>query len=239
MSEGNVVRRNPKNRQRKNTDGYRTDSGCFEDVDLQMANQNFLTRTSSEPIVEYNDTVPNDASLEEQQDTTGNDKGSPIPPSLADECADDKDFHAILKKLSDITTNPGDLYRLCFSSRLSYCGHISGNAENEESLHRTDDVDQNGIDVLELANACTNCDISNESGFEEGEKCTKRLSHGHQCAELLSLLSSFANKAKENPSMFRDSSLGNSLVAQLSSLLSTLEESKGDDQQLNEDNTAD
>ena len=234
MSEENVVRRNPKNNRRKNTDGYRTDSGCFEDVDLQMANQHSPTSTSSESVVVDNNTVvTTDHNSEECRLVTEHANASPISPSLADECADDKDFHAILKRLSDITTNPSDLYRLCFSSRLSFCGHMSGN-ENEESFRRTGEIDQNGTTLVEQANGCTNCEISNESPLEEGEKCAKRSSHGQQCVELLSVLSSFMVKAKENPSMLNHSSLGNSLVAQLSSLLSTLEEAKENASQSNE-----
>ena len=226
--ENGVVLRNPKNNRRKNTDGYRTDSGCFEDVDLQMANRHSPTSNSSESAAMDNRNV---ASTEECGVMTEHSDTSPICSSLADECADDKDFHAILKRLSDITSDPGDLYRLCFSSRLSYCGHMASNAENGEATGRSDENDNST--VVETS-SCTSCEILNESLSEKGEKCAKRLSHGQQCVELLSLLSSCAMKAKENPSMFSNSSLGNSLVGQLSSLLSTLEEVKRNSIQSNE-----
>lgn len=230
--ENGVVLRNPKNNRRKNTDGYRTDSGCFEDVDLQMANRHSPTSTSSESVVVDNNDVPaTEHGTEEFRVATDHADTSPICSSLADECADDKDFHAILKRLSDITSDPGDLYRLCFSSRLSYCGHMSSNAESGEATGKND---QNDSSIVEETNSCTNCEILNESLSEEGEKCLKRSSHGQQCVELLSLLSSCAVRAKENPSMFRNSNLGNSLVGQLSSLLSTLEEAKRNSTQSNE-----
>ena len=222
--ENGVVLRNPKNNRRKKTDGYRTDSGCFEDVDLQMANRHSPTSTSSESVlVDNNDNPSNEHGSDECRATTEHPDTSPICSSLADECADDKDFHAILKRLSDITNDPGDLYRLCFSSRLSYCGHMSSNAENGETTGKND---QNDSSIVEETSSCTNCEILNESLSEKGDKCSKRSSHGQQCVELLSLLSTCAVKAKENPGMFSNSSLGNSLVGQLSSLLSTLEEAK-------------
>ena len=232
MSKENVVLRDPKNNRRKNTDGYRTDSGCFEDVDILMANQHSPTSTSSESVVpENNDDVTVDHSLENPQLIVEDADAPPIPTSLVDECADDKDFHAILKRLSDITSNSGDLYRLCFNPRLSFCGHMSNNNENDESLGRTGEIDKTDSRVGEQSNGCTNGEICNETPLEDGVKCTKGESHGQQCVELLSLLSSFMVKAKEDPSMINHSTLGSSLVAQLSSLLSTLEEARKNENQ--------
>jgi hypothetical protein len=225
MSKENVVRRDPKNSRRKNTDGYRTDSGCFEDVDLQMANQHSPTSTSSETVIVENDDVTIGGNSEECRLMAENADASTIPPSLLDECADDKDFHAIIKRLSDITSNSGDLYRLCFNSRLSFCGHMSSNNENDESFSRTSETDNNDTCDVQ-SNGCTDCEMHDAPSLEDGAKCTKRSSHGQQCGELLSLLSSFMVKAKEDPNMINQSTLGGSLVTQLSSLLQTLEGAK-------------
>lgn len=211
MANEDVVRRNPKHNRRKNTDGYRTDSGCFEDVDVQMASRHSPFSTPAEPVVFHRENVMSS----EHSNLTN---ASSPAPSLADDCADDKDFHAILKRLSDITTDPSDLYRLCFSSRLSFCGHMSGNEENEELFGCQKDENQNDTTVFEQTNNCTNCEVPDES--------VKRSSHGRQCADLLAMLSSFMVKAKEDPSMLNHSSLGPSIVTQLSSLLSTIGEAK-------------
>ena len=228
MSEENVVHRKEKKNLRKSTDGYRTDSGCFEDVDVPTNNQNPSTSTSSESVnFQEEKSAGTDSSPEEYRlSTKYAPVSSPNSSSIADECADDKDFHAILKRLSDLTTNPGDLYRLCFGSRLSFCGHISGKVEREEP-----NVDGNSKSVTMQGNERENSEISSETVAKLN---ADRSSNEQQCVELLSLISSLMKKVEENPNFFKQSGLGNSLAAQLSSLLPSLEDSKRNERQSHE-----
>ncbi|XP_028412387.1 uncharacterized protein LOC114535207 [Dendronephthya gigantea] len=228
MSEENVVHRKEKKNLRKSTDGYRTDSGCFEDVDVPITSQNPSTTTSSESVNLHGEKpTGNDPFLEEYRlPTEYAPDPCPNPSSIADECADDKDFHAILKRLSDLTTNPGDLYRLCFGSRLSFCGHMSGTVEREEP-----DIEGSSKSVTIHKNEREDAEIPLETAAKLN---AERPSNEQQCVELLSLISSLMKKVKENPNFFKESGLGNSLVAQLSSLLPALEDSKRNDRQSQE-----
>lgn len=206
---------------------------------LQMANRPCQT-TAPTPTMR---TVVQDGQLSEKTDPeAGNDRSTSnddIPfetPSNPDECTEDSEFHAILERLAEVTKNPGDLYRLCFSSRLSFCGLALGGMEEQgatpppELTCRENSTDGTKEFVLEGVLADTTAQLGKtgvtmpETGDDvlEHRNCSDR----QQCVELLSLLSSFVEKAKEDPAVFSQSGLGRSLLGQLSSLLTTLEEAK-------------
>lgn len=246
MSQKNVVRRTSTSNRRKNTDGGdRTDSGCFEDVDvLQMANRH--CQPSGIPLTKNtatSDGEPDDKTREQDRPSTGAAEVPTETPSNSDECVDDTEFRAILERLAEVTKNPGDLYRLCFSSRLSFCGLPLGGTDEEGSLPRAGEIisqgdEPGGLNIGECGSGGTS--IAGNSGTFVQEEDDGVLTRGtgdekmehkncanrQQCVELLSLLSSFVGKAKENTAVFSQSGLGKALLTQLSSLLTTLEEAK-------------
>ena len=168
--------------------------------------------------------------------STGNDDFPNETPSTSDECAEDFEFHAILERLAEVTKNPGDLYRLCFSSRLSFCGLSLGGMEEQvspappELTSRENSTGDTSAFVSEgvLADATAQPAKTGVTTRETGDEVAEHRNCGNrkQCVELLSLLSSFVEKAKEDPAVFNQSGLGRSLLGQLSSLLTTLEEAK-------------
>ena len=240
MSQKQVVRRTSTTNRRKNTDSDRSDSGCFEDVDvLQMANRPSQTpgSTPTKSTTAQQDQLSEKTEQEAGNDrSTGNDAFPNETPSTPDECAEDSEFHAILERLAEVTKNPGDLYRLCFSSRLSFCGLSLGGMEEQvspaqpELTSRENSTDDTSEFVSEgvLADATAQPAKTGVTIPETGDEAAEHRNCGDrkQCVEVLSLLSSFVEKAKEDPAVFNQSGLGRSLLGQLSSLLTTLEEAK-------------
>lgn len=204
MSEEKVVQRRLKNNRRKTTDGYRTDSGCFEDVDLRHS----PTLVCSEYVTDKHSSTCDSNNPNQHEVSKQYLNSSPTSiPTLAEDSAEDKHFHDILKRLSEITGGTGDLYRLCFNSRLSFGGHAASGSEEtrepEESIEKTFIVQQKN----------ENCEL-------------KKSNHDERCAEFMSLLSSLMSKVRENPNILSHPSLGNSCENQLSSLITSINEAK-------------
>ena len=229
MSQKDVVRRPTTSSRRKTPDGNRSDSGCFDDVDVvQMATlQNHCVNKTPE---QFEGTVQ-ESHTRTESDALGDAQETQVK---AEESVDDTEFRNILERLAEVTKNPGDMYRLCFSSRLSFAGLSLGGADDDTfSCQQTSEL-ATGTKANEVDSLSEETTTTVTSGVGERERL-KEAGHKHKdcgnrqkCVELLSMLSSFVEKANENPTVFNQSGLGKSLLGQFSSLLCTLEEAKSD-----------